>query len=85
MDNMGLIGRKVAVMRLCERGNEPTKDDIKYTGQALNKVVEIKHVFEDFLFLTDFFMPEYVKDKNDYCHYGFLVLDRSNFNLIEGC
>ena len=80
---MNLIGKNVVVTRVCMRGNEPTKDDLLYTKQALNKMVTIKHVFENGLYLTDFFMPDFVERKNDYCHYGFLILDRQQFNIIE--
>lgn len=80
---MSLINRKVAIMKLCMDGNEPTKADIKYIGKALGKVVEIKHELENDLYITDFFMPEYIDDKNDYCHYGFLIVDCNNFSLIH--
>lgn len=80
---MDLINRKVAIIRLCMAGNTPTSGDIKYIGKGLNKIVEIKHRLENDLYITDFFMPEYIEDKNEYCHYGFLVVDRHNFSLIE--
>lgn len=80
---MSLVGMDVAVMRLCMAGNLPTKTDEKYVGKSLRRVVKIVHEFDDGLFLTDFFMPEYIDEKNDYCHYGFLVLDRHNFEIIN--
>ena len=76
---MNLVGKDVAIMRLCMVGNTPTKVDEEYIGTALRKVVKIVHEF----FLTDFFMPEHIDKKNDYCHYGFLVLDRHNFETIN--
>lgn len=81
---MEYVGRKVAVMNLCMLGNEPNANDKKYIGKAIGKVVEIKHAFDNGLYLTDFFIPEYINEKNDWCHYGFLVLDSHNFSLIQG-
>lgn len=81
---MEYVGRKVAVVRMCMPGNEPDENDKRYTGKALNRVVEIKHKLDNGFYLTDFFMPEYIDKKNDYCHYGFLVLDEQNFSLIQG-
>ena len=80
---MNLVGKDVAIMRLCMVGNTPTKIDEEYIGKALRKVVKIVHEFDDGLFLTDFFMPEHIDKKNHYCHYGFLVLDRHNFETIN--
>lgn len=79
---MNLIGQEVAVVRLCIDGNKPTKVEKQYIGKALKKVVKIVHQFESGFYLTDFFMPEYINDKNDYCHYGFLILDHYNFRKI---
>lgn len=81
---MSLIGKDVAIMRLCMVGNKPTRSDEKYVGKALRRVVKIVHEFDDGLFLTDFFMPEYIEDKNAYCHYGFLLLDHHNFEIVNG-
>lgn len=79
---MNLIGKNVAVVRLCMDGNQPSEADKQYVGKALNRVVKIVHQFENGFYLTDFFMPEYINDKNDYCHYGFLILDCHNFRTI---
>lgn len=76
---MDFIGKDVVVVRLCMEGNKPTKVDNQYIGNALNRVVKIVYQFEDGLYLTDFFMPEYINDKNGYCYYGFLILDHHNF------
>lgn len=81
---MDYIGKKVAVIRLCMTGNTPDANDRKYTGKALDTVVTIKHRFEDGFYLTDFFMPEFMTEKNDYCHYGFLVLDEHCFSIVGG-
>lgn len=72
---MELVGKQVAITRYCMRGNTPTKDDEKYIGRAMNRVVRILHKFDDGSYLTNFFMPEYINEKHDYCHYGFLVID----------
>lgn len=79
---MGLVGKSVAVIRLCMDGNTPNDADKRYVEKALNRVVKIIHQFKSGFYLTDFFMPEYINDKNDYCHYGFLILDYHNFRTI---
>lgn len=79
---MNLIGKDVAVVKLCMDGNAPTKADQQYIGRALNRVVKIIHQFANGFYLTDFFMPEFINDKNDYCHYGFLILDHHNFRKV---
>lgn len=76
---MNLIGKDVIVVKLCMDGNIPSDTEKQYVGKALKKVVKIVHQFENGFYLTDFFMPEHINEKNDYSHYGFLILDRHNF------
>lgn len=79
------VGKQVAIVNLsdCE-GQKPTNADCKYIGEAYKKVVTITHKFEDGdLYLTDFFMPQYIDENNDYVHYGYLKLLRGNFKVVQ--
>lgn len=78
-----LINNEVAVVRMCMDGNNPNTNDIKYTKKALNRVVKILYDFGDDVYLTDFFMPEFINDKNDYCHYGFLIINEYTFRRLR--
>ena len=78
-----MINAKVIIDKLCMIGNEPTLGDKKYISKALNQVVTIKYKFENNLYLTDFFMPEYINDNNDYCYYGFLLVSKYNIATLN--
>lgn len=80
---MDYIGRRFEVTSLCAPGNAPDEYDIYYVGLVLNRIVKIVHCFDDGLLLTDYFVPELMEYKNDYCHYGFIVLTAGNLSYIN--
>lgn len=76
------IGKDVIITDLCFKGNEPSKSETLYIGRAYKQILKIVHEISDGLFLTDFFIPEFIDNKNDFCHYGFLVISKDNFKLL---
>lgn len=81
---MKIVGKKVAIVSIVSMvGNDPTEYDLKYTVKAMDRVVTIvDYDEENDLYLTDFFIKEYIKENNDYIHYGFLKIERYNFKLL---
>lgn len=79
-----LVGKQVAIVNLSDfDGNKPNQYDCKYIGKAENRVVTIVHKFKDNdLYLTDFFIGEFMEENNDYIHYGFLKVLRGNFKIL---
>lgn len=78
-----MIGRKAAVTKVSDGTGYPTNDQ-KYIGKAYNQVVKIVGKVPNIdLYITDFFMSEYINENNDYVHYGFLKVSRNNVTLLE--
>lgn len=69
---------KVWINKISDGLGDPN-NDIKYIGGAHDRVVTIVHQLNHSMFLTDFFIPEYIDSKNDYIHYGFLIVSKGNF------
>lgn len=60
------------------------KYDEKYIGKAHNQIVKLVAEVPDIkgFYITDFFIPEYIEMKNDYIHYGFLIVSRQNITFL---
>lgn len=80
---MSLVGEKVVVTRLCFEGNTPNANDIRYVGKALNSLVTLVHEIHKDFYITDFFISEFLEEKNDYIHYGFLIVERYNVDRLR--
>ena len=57
-------------------------NDEKYVGRALNKVFDVVDSLGGGLLLTNFYMPEFKGEVNDYCRHGFLIVSNSNIEYI---
>jgi len=79
-----IIGRKAVITKIHDGlGNEA--NDSKYIGKAYNQVVKLVILVPkttDF-YITDFFIPEFIEENNDYIHYGFLKISKGNITLLE--
>jgi len=64
-------------------GRGYSANDIKYIGKAYNQVVTLKYNISSDMYITDFFIPEYIELKNDYIHYGFLIVSSENIHIIK--
>lgn len=76
-----LIGKRVLVVRNIHSGDY-TKNNDKYLGLAYDKPVKIVHKVGE-LYITDFFVPEFMNENNDYIYYGFLKIMDSDFKTIN--
>jgi hypothetical protein len=68
-----MIGKMAVVTNIYD-GLGYKENDKKYIEKAYNKVVKLIALVlntVDF-YITDFFIPEYMSENNDYIHYGFL-------------
>lgn len=79
---MNLVNKRAIVSNISDELG-CVSDDKKYTGKAYNKVVTIKHKLTSLLYITDFFIPEFINENNDYIHYGFLVVSENNITLLK--
>lgn len=82
MNNM--VGRRAAVTTIHD-GLGNFINDQEYTARAYNQVVKLIALVPnttDF-YITDFFIPEYINENNDYIHYGFLKVSRQNITLLK--
>lgn len=79
-----LIGRKCAITKIHD-GLGYEKNDIKYYKKAYNQVVTLLYLIPNtqYFYITDFFLPEYIEENNDYIHYGFLIVSDGNITLLE--
>lgn len=77
-----MIGRKVAITKLCMTGNTADENETRYGNHVLHKVVTIVYDFLNGLYLTDYFVPEYINEKNDFVHYGFIIVNRYMIEVI---
>ena len=63
------------------------ENDRKYIYPALHQMVTIKHVFNAnrgvTVYLTDFFLSEFMDQNNDYVYYGFLKVTDGNLTWID--
>ena len=78
------IGRKVAITKICD-GNGYPENDHKYIGRAYNQVVTLVALVPNTncFYITDFFIPEFIGERNDYIHYGFLKVSIHNITFLE--
>ena len=58
------------------------KNDEKYIGKAFNRVLNIVDTIKGNMFLTDFYIPEFKEENNDYVRYGFLIVSRKNIEFV---
>lgn len=58
-------------------------NDGKYTGKAKNQLVKLVYNLGNDFYITNFFIPEFINEKNDYIHYGFLIVSLGNVKLLE--
>lgn len=59
-----------------------TNNDNKYVGKAFNRVVEVVDKIDEVLLLTNFYMPEFKDEVNDYCYHGFLIVTKKNIEYV---
>jgi len=78
-----MIGKRVAITKICDGTGYPQNDQ-KYIGKAYNQVVKLVALVPGTvdLYITDFFIPEFINDNNDYIHYGFLKVNRGNIMML---
>ena len=78
-----MIGKKATVTKIND-GLGNSRDDQKYISKAYNQIVKLISLVPDTadFYITDFFIPEYIKESNDYIHYGFLKVSRQNITLL---
>jgi len=75
---------KRAVVTKIHDGLGYSTNDNKYIGKAYRQMITIVYEFPESKFLlTDFFIPEYIDVKNDYVHYGFLIVSENNIEYLE--
>jgi hypothetical protein len=79
-----LIGKRAAVTKINDGLGNPISDT-KYTAKAYNQVVKLVAVVPNIkgFYITDFFIPEYINENNDYIHYGFLKVSSGNITLLN--
>jgi len=78
-----MVGKRVAVTKICDGTGYPINDQ-KYIGKAYNQVVKLVALVPGTvdLYITDFFIPEFMDKNNDYIHYGFLKVSSGNITLL---
>lgn len=74
---------KLAVVTKVSDGLGYTTNDEKYIRPSLHKAIKLCYELKHNFFITDYFYPEFIYVKNDYIHYGFLILHRTNFTMLE--
>jgi len=86
IDRQKHIGREVVVIENHDNGGYK-ENNLKYTGKAYNKKVKLVYnVAEEKecdIFITDFFLPEFKDQNNDYIYNGYLKVMRDDFKFIE--
>ena len=75
---------EVAIVRLCDEGSTPTQNDLFYGKYVLNKAVRLVYQFENGLYLTNKFVPELMNENNNYCYHGFIIVNKSMFEILKG-
>ena len=78
-----MIGKRVAITKICDGTGYP-QNDRKYIGKAYNQIVKLVALVPgtvDF-YITDFFIPEFINENNDYIHYGFLKVSSGNITML---
>jgi hypothetical protein len=78
------VGKRAAITTVCD-GLGYSQNDHKYIGKAYNQVVKLVAEVPDAIdfYITDFFIPEYIKENNDYIHYGFLKVSKDNITFLD--
>ena len=78
-----MIGKSVAVTKISD-GTGYSQNDQKYIGKAYNQIVKLVALVPgtvDF-YITDFFIPEFINENNDYIHYEFLKISSGNIAML---
>lgn len=73
--------KRAIVVRLSCGGGYPSNDE-KYIGKAYKRVLNVVDIAIGSLFLTDFYIPEYKNENNDYVRYGFLIVSQGNIEFV---
>lgn len=84
MSEKNIYPRRAIVVKVSD-GLGYEKNDWKYIGKAFNRVINIVHKLDnkgESMYISDFFIPEYISEKNDYIHYGFLIVSRNNIEFV---
>lgn len=76
-----LIGKRVLVVRNIHSGDYLKNND-KYLGSAYDKPVRLLYKKGE-IYITDFFVPEFMDEDNDYVYHGFLRVMDSDFKTIN--
>ena len=72
---------KRAIVTKVSDGLGFTANDAKYIGKAFNRVVQIVDEVNGLL-LTDFYIPEFKSEVNDYIYHGFLLVSSKNIEYV---
>jgi len=77
------IGKIVAVTKISDGTGYPQNDQ-KYISKAYNQVVKLIALVPGIVdfYITDFFIPEFINENNDYIHYGFLKVSSGNITML---
>lgn len=79
-----IIGENAVVYsKYDDLGNK--RDDDRYIGMAYKQIVKIIAYVPNVsgFYITDFFIPEHIEEKNDYIHYGFLIVSNKNITILR--
>ncbi len=78
------IGKKAVVTKVND-GLGNSKNDEKYISKAYNQIIKLVAIVPktNGFYITDFFIPEYINENNDYIHYGFLKVSRQNITMLS--
>lgn len=74
--------REVIINRVSD-GLGYKSNDHKYIGKAYHRVVTLVDSITSNIFLTDFYIPEFKDQNNDYIRNGFLIVSSGNFREIS--
>lgn len=74
---------KKAVITQVHTGDGYQSNDNKYIYPAYERLVTLKHKLNNGFYITDFFNPDFINIKNDYIHYGFLIINLNNITFLE--
>ena len=86
IDRQKLVGREVCIIENHENGSYKA-NNFKYMHKVYNKKVKLVYNIaeenECDIFITDFFLPEFRDEKNDYIYNGYLKVMKADFRFIE--
>lgn len=79
-----MINKMAVVTKIYDGSGNKINDD-KYIRKAYNQLVKLVAEVPNIkgFYITDFFIPEYIEMKNDYIHYGFLIVSNQNITFLK--